>query len=103
MPVRRDRPGPMWFAGDVVQPIDSLPTSAKDAFYTAVGFGVLGVQRLQVQRRDLRKQLRRLADQVEERVDPVLDGIEARLPEAPRVAARQARMVAKSVRHALVG
>ncbi len=93
----------MWFAGAVVQPIDSLPASAKDAFFTAVGFGVLGFQQLQVQRRELRKRLRLLAGQVEERVDPVLDDIEARLPAAPRVVAEQARMVAKGVRHALLG
>lgn len=93
----------MWFAGAVVQPIESLPTPVKDAFYTAVGFGVLGVQRLQVQRNDLRKQLRRAAGQVEERVDPVLDDLEARLPDVPRVVVKQARMAAKIVQHALLG
>ncbi len=85
-----------------MRPVDPLPSSVKDAFYTAVGFGVLGVQRLQVRRRDLRKQLRRVAGQVEERVDPVLDDLEARLPGAPRVVVEQARVVAKSVRHALL-
>ncbi len=92
----------MWFAVSVVQPIDALPKPVKDAFYTAVGFGVLGVQQLQVQRRDLRKQLRRVAGQVEERVDPVLDDLEARLPTASRVVVEQARVVAKSMRHALL-
>jgi hypothetical protein len=85
-----------------VQPIDALPNSVKDAFYTAVGFGVLGVQRLQVQRRDLRKRLRRVAGQVEERVDPVLDDLEARLPTAPRVVVEQARVMAKGMRHSLL-
>lgn len=85
-----------------MQPIDALPNSVKDAFYTAVGFGVLGVQRLQVQRRDLRKRLRRVAGQVEERVDPVLDDLEARLPTAPRVVVEQARVMAKGMRHSLL-
>ena len=92
----------MWFAGAVAQPIDSLPKSVKDAFYTAVGFGVLGVQQLQVVRHDLRKQLRQVAGEVEERVDPVLDDLEARLPPAPRMAVEQVRVAAKSVRHALL-
>ena len=54
----------MWFPGAVTQPIDSLPNPVKDAVYTAVGFGVLGFQQLQVRRRDLRTQLRRVAGQV---------------------------------------
>ena len=83
-------------------PIDSLPPPLKDAFYTAVGFGVLGFQQLQVQRRDLRMQLRRAADRVEERVDPLLDDLEARLPDAPRVVVKQARMAARTVQHAIL-
>ena len=86
----------------VDRPIDSLPQSVTDTFYTAVGFGVLGFQQLQVQRRDLRKRLRVVAGRVEERVDPVLDDLEARLPEAPREVVRQARVAAKSVQHALL-
>jgi hypothetical protein len=87
----------------VVRPVDPLPQSVKDAFYTAVGFGVLGVQRLQVQRREMRKQLRQVAGEVDQRVDPVLDDIQARLPGAPRVVVEQARVVAKSVRQSLLG
>ncbi|MGH9181705.1 MAG: hypothetical protein ACRD0Q_05420 [Acidimicrobiales bacterium] len=34
-----------------------MPRSALDLVYTAVGFGVLGVQRLQVERRRAEKQL----------------------------------------------
>jgi len=92
----------MWFAGVVASPVDSVPPAVKDAFYTALGFGVLGFQQLQVQRRDLRKQLRRVAGQVEDRVDPVLDDLEARLPDAPRVVVKQARVAAKSVQRAIL-
>lgn len=92
----------MWFAGVVASPVDSVPSAVKDAFYTALGFGVLGFQQLQVQRRDLRKQLRRVAGQVEDRVDPVLDDLEARLPDAPRVVVKQARVAAKSVQRAIL-
>ena len=93
----------MWFPGAVAQPIDALPNPVKDAVYTAVGFGVLGFQQLQVRRRDLRTQLRRVAGQVEERVDPVLDDLETRLPDAPRVVVKQARVAAKSMQQALWG
>jgi hypothetical protein len=86
----------------VDRPVDSLPNSVTDAFYTAVGFGVLGFQQLQVQRRALRKRLRVVAGQLEERVDPVLDDLEARLPDAPRGVVRQARVAAKSVQHAIL-
>jgi hypothetical protein len=86
----------------VAGPIDSLPPPLKDAFYTAIGFGVLGLQQLQVQRRDLRKQLRRAAGQVEERVDPLLDDLEARLPDAPRVVVKQARVAARTVQRAIL-
>lgn len=92
----------MWFAGAVAGPIDSLPPPVKDAFYTAVGFGVLGFQQLMVQRRDLHAQLRRVAGRVEERVDPVLDDLEARLPEASRGVVKQARQAAKAVHHVML-
>lgn len=75
----------------------------KDAFYTAVGFGVLGVQELQFRRRDMRKRLRQVAGEVEGRVDPVLDDLEARLPDAPRAVVRQARVAARTVQHAVLG
>ena len=83
-------------------PIDSLPPPLKDAFYTAVGFGVLGFQQFQVQRRDLRTQLRQAAGRVEERVDPLLDDLEARLPDVPRVVVKQARVAARTVQHAIL-
>ncbi len=95
-------PGGCGLLETMAGPADSLPPSLKDAFYTALGFGVLGFQQLQVQRRDLRRQLRRVAGQVEERVDPVLDDLEARLPDAPRVVVKQARVAAKSMQRAIL-
>ena len=38
-------------------PLDDLRASARDALYVGVGLGVLGFQRLQVQRRELERAL----------------------------------------------
>jgi hypothetical protein len=49
--------------------VDDLRTSAENTLYTAVGLGILGFQHLQVQRRQLERQVtttvRHLAEQVE--------------------------------------
>jgi hypothetical protein len=51
---------------------DDLATTVENTVYTAVGLGILGFQHLQVQRRDLSRQvgttLRLLAEQVERAV-----------------------------------
>ena len=75
----------------------------KDALYTAVGFGVLGVQQAQLRRRELQKGLARLAEEVDGKVDPVLDDLVARLPEDLRPLATQARAAALGARRVLLG
>ncbi len=40
-----------------------LFSNAKDAGYVAIGFALLGIQRAQVRRRELEKELRRLMAQ----------------------------------------
>jgi len=75
----------------------------RDALYTTVGLGVLGVQQAQVRRRDLQKELARLAVEVEERVDPLLDDVEARLPDDLRPLLTQARSAAREVQRTLLG
>jgi hypothetical protein len=51
---------------------DDLATTVENTVYTAVGLGILGFQHLQVQRRDLSRQvgttLRLVAEQVERAV-----------------------------------
>ena len=51
---------------------DDLATAVENTVYTAVGLGILGYQHLQVQRRELQRQVasaaRLLADQVERTV-----------------------------------
>lgn len=91
---------------------DDLVERARDAAYTAVGFGVLAVQRLQVERRQLVKDLyasvggkpgvRRMARQVDKVVDPVLDSVEERLPEQTRRLFRQARVAGRALEHTLL-
>jgi hypothetical protein len=50
-------------------PSDELSKTVENAVYTAVGLGILGFQHLQVQRRQLERQVtstvRQLAEQVE--------------------------------------
>ncbi|HEX2047766.1 MAG TPA: hypothetical protein VHF27_08380 [Acidimicrobiales bacterium] len=74
---------------------DDLAARLRDSLYTAVGFGVLGFQQAQVRRRELQKELAKL----DEKVDPVLDDLEARLPEDLRPLVAPARSAA----HALLG
>lgn len=75
----------------------------REALYTAVGFGVLGFQQVQVRRRELQKDLARLAAEWDGKVDPVLDDLVARLPEDLRPLATQARAAAVSARRSLLG
>ena len=94
---------------------DELLNRARDAGYTAVGFGVLAYQRLQVRRRELARELgvpsgpaavgkaaREIVRRTEKVVDPVLDGVERRLPAAARTPFHQARVVGRIVRHAVL-
>ena len=85
---------------------------ARDAGYTAVGFGVLGVQKLQVKRRELTKEVvrrvggkdgvRAAAKRVDKAVDPVLDGLEKRLPAGARTTFHRARMAGRAVERVLL-
>lgn len=92
--------------GDIVDRV-------KDAAYAAVGLGVLGVQHLQVKRRDVTKQLepqvretaerlQRLASAADQAVNPVLERIEGKLPDATRDLVRSARSVATDARDTIL-
>ncbi|MCU1462342.1 MAG: hypothetical protein JWO37_2417 [Acidimicrobiales bacterium] len=103
----------------------------KDAAYVAVGLGVIGFQKAQVRRRELTKQvedqlktaesqlstqrkrveeqvavgaeqLEKLTKQFQQRIDPVLDSIEEKLPEAARGLVKQARTAAHSAQDQLI-
>jgi hypothetical protein len=87
---------------------------ARDAGYTAVGFGVLAFQRMQVQRRELTREMggavggragatvARFVREAERVVDPVLDQVERRLPMPARTYLHQARAVTRVVQHTLL-
>ena len=91
---------------------DELRTRARDAGYTAVGFGVLAVQRLQVKRREVQKEVgrrvggkagvRQAVHRVEAVVDPVLDKVEKQLPLQARVVVHTARTAGKVVQETLL-
>ena len=91
---------------------NDLVNRARDMGYTAVGFGVLAFQRLQVRRRELTKELvgaaggratvGRLVRQAEKVVNPVLDGVEKRLPSPADTYLHQARMVGRVVEGVLL-
>ena len=83
--------------------MDDAASRLRDALYTAVGFGVLGVQQAQVRRRDLQREWAKVAVEIDERVEPVLDDLEARLSDDLRPLLVQARSVARSARRSLLG
>ena len=83
--------------------MDDADAGLRDALYAAVGFGILGIQQAQLRRRELQKELARLADEVDGKVEPVLDDLVARLPEDLRPLADQARAAATSARQVLLG
>ena len=91
---------------------NDLVNRARDVGYTAVGFGVLAFQRLQVRRRELtrelvtaaggRKAVGRLVREAEKVVDPVLDNVEKRLPSRARTSLHQARALGRVVESVLL-
>ncbi|HTJ74426.1 MAG TPA: hypothetical protein VL337_03590 [Acidimicrobiales bacterium] len=82
---------------------DDAAARLRESLYTAVGFGVLGFQQAQVRRRQLQRELSRLAAEVDERVDPVLDDLEARLSDEVRPLVAQARAAVRSAQRTLLG
>ena len=93
-----------------------MTKTLKDAAYVAVGIGVIGFQKAQVRRQELRKDLvgrrKDLETQVEEygtklrgiarelpgKVEPVVKELEERLPESAKELVAQARQAAKGLR-----
>lgn len=82
---------------------DDAAAGLRDALYTAVGLGVLGFQRAQVGRRDLRRWLAERAAAVDDRLDPLLDEAEARLSDEARPLLAQARAAARDAQRTLLG
>ncbi len=75
---------------DIADLTDEIAKVAKDAAYIAIGFGVLTVQRAQVQRRSLAGNLREQADQARDQfeklttdtlasIEKLTDGVEDRV------------------------
>ncbi|MEY2571211.1 MAG: hypothetical protein QOE63_1561 [Acidimicrobiaceae bacterium] len=102
---------------------EDITKAVKDALYVSVGLGVLAFQKAQVQRQELRKQLKgqvgdartqlssvtKLVDErvklveerlagVESRVEALLDQVEERLPAQAKEITKQARTAAKDAR-----
>jgi hypothetical protein len=93
--------------------LTDLTKTLTDTAYVAIGFGVLAIQKAQVQRRDLAKQLSgltaeltgdraelrtkvaKLSRDIEGRIDPVVDELTDRLPESAKDAVKTARTTAK--------
>lgn len=83
--------------------MDDADAGLRDALYAAVGFGVLGFQQAQLRRRQLQRELARLAGELDGKVEPVLDDLVARLPDDLRPLAAQARDAALRARSVLLG
>jgi hypothetical protein len=99
---------------------DDIPKAVGDTLYTAVGLGVLGFQRIQVHRQQLKRALASALDDargafdervrlVDERlsdlddvVDEFVDSVEHLLPEATRGPVRQAMGLAREARHQML-
>jgi hypothetical protein len=97
-------------------PLDDVSRVVKDAAYVGVGLAMLVVQRLQVRRRELQKQLGELSEPAlpgaddrlqrlesrleaaEERVEATLDALEALLPSPAQDVSRQVRAAARGAR-----
>jgi hypothetical protein len=96
--------------------VDDIPRMVEDTVYTAVGLGVLGFQRVQVQRQQLKRSLsssygeareafderlelveERMAD-IDDRFDAAYGAVEPQLPPAARDVARQAIDLAREAR-----
>ncbi|MGH9278425.1 MAG: hypothetical protein ACRD12_10035 [Acidimicrobiales bacterium] len=95
-----------------------LEVRARDAAYTTIGFCVLGVQHLQVKRRELTSDLAgrsratgggvakaglgQIAGTAERVVEPLLDSVEKLLPGSARLAVQQSRTAAKVLRKVIL-
>ncbi len=100
-----------------------LSKALRDALYVSVGLGVIAVQKAQVRRRELQKQVSGQADEareqlgsvstfledrvkgveermseVEDRVETLLDELQSRLPDQAGELVKQARATAKDAR-----
>jgi len=71
-----------------------VPKDVKDAAYIAVGLGVMGWQRAQVRRRELAK----LAKDLEQRLGPALKDLEERLEPVAQQARQAAKETAEQLR-----
>jgi Tfp pilus assembly protein PilO len=90
---------------------ETFTKTLKDAALVAIGFGVLGWNKAQVRRRelaaqletqtaDLRTQLAKVADEVEERIEPFVDAVDSRLDQLEGQLPAQAREAFKTARTA---
>jgi hypothetical protein len=97
----------------------TLPEMLKDAAYVTVGFGVIAWNKSQVRRRELeskfsgqtaelRSQLAKVSHEVETRIEPLveavdagLDRIEGQLPDQAREAFKSARTAAKAAQDSI--
>jgi ElaB/YqjD/DUF883 family membrane-anchored ribosome-binding protein len=103
---------------------DDVTKVLKDALYVSVGLGVIAFQKAQVQRQELKKTfesqvsgartgvddrvklVEERLDDIEARIDGVVDEFASRLPEQVQAVVKQTRQAAKDARaqvRALVG
>ena len=87
-----------------------LTKTFRDASYIAIGLCVIGVQRAQVRRQELRKQVADLVKQADARIEPLFAAVEAQieaqldavtdlLPEQTKSLVASARTAGKDARN----
>lgn len=64
--------------------VDTAANALREALYVTVGFGVVGVQKLQVRRREAAKQVKSQAAQARKRYDEVAGSIDEQLGQIER-------------------
>ena len=57
----------------------SITDNLRDAAYIAIGMGVIGVQRAQVRREELRKQFDTAIKEAETRITPLVEEVKSRV------------------------
>lgn len=82
-----------------------LTETLRDATYIAIGLGVIGLQRAQVRRQELRQQLAGLVKQADAVIEPVLGAVSAQidsvtelLPAPTKTLVAQARTAGRDAR-----
>ena len=78
----------------------TITENLRDAAYIVIGMGVIGAQRAQVRREELRKELNEAIKQADAALSPVVEAVEARLDTLIERLPAQAKQIVEPARQA---